>query len=509
MNDLETSNKFRIEPKYFIIAILVSIGNIMFYDNFIVSLFMVGLEIVILMYYLLKSDFMEYICYYLIFLAPCIEFEGFVTTDMNSYLYGFKNFRIAGFNLALIFIVIPVIYMFLMKKFSFGIFTKNRNISKIVKYISLLTFSATIMGAINIVFNDNSIRNIQGYWMRYFEQAYENYWVLMVITVTFFAIVNEASKKEKLENSLFAVLFSSVVALIFSSIIGIHGTYGSLTTLLAPTVSWFIPFLIVLPLQHKYKNIRIIMIATGIAGSLVVLLNNANGKIILFFGFSLIVALFFYVKKNILLRFLPAVLLCFIIIMSFNFVVDKFINENQLLKSKFEQVIGLVKIWDDDWLENMPSSPKFRITEFLNTGIEYTHKPWQIVLGKGYLGTTRDHLNAFGWNNEGAFTVEQYANGTFYALHETINELFLKNGLLGIVILYLILKRTVFNSHKNTWLLVGGIWFGILYGFSLTLSIFGIVSLVFGLSQLDLIDGTVKSPTSDKLTSKSLRGINN
>ena len=66
-----------------------------------------------------------------------------------------------------------------------------------------------------------------------------------------------------------------------------------------------------------------------------------------------------------------------------------------LLTTKYEQAMKLFSFGSGNWFDNIPSSPKMRITEFMNVAEEYIRKPWFAPLGKGFCGTVKDHLGLF------------------------------------------------------------------------------------------------------------------
>lgn len=476
----------KLEVKYILTSIVISLANIIFYNNKELSMAIVTLEVLILIFLLIRNNFIEYICFYLIFMVPSLEFSAFISEDTDVLFYGFKNFRIAGVNLGVIFVLLPFLYILIFKKLNFKFaITEYPSIVFLLKVLFFFAASSTIIGLLNVLFNDNSIQNLDDYMKIYINQAYTEYWSLMLLVIILYTLMYEEKSIVKLENTLVSILISSSVTIVFSSLANFKGSYGALEILLIPTISWLLPVLLVFPLYSYRKSIKYTMFFLGIIGSVLLLNYNANGKVILLIFFLIMFGIFGYARKNINARLLPAVILLVLFFSSFGMLMEYFSTESQLFKNKLTQAIGLISFWKENWIENMPTSPRFRITELLNIGIEYINKPWQVILGKGYLGSIRDHLNAFGWNVAGAFTQSQYINNSFYRLHETINVVFLRNGIVGIVLLAILLKKSLFRSTSNVWLLIGGIWLFLYYGFSLTLGAFGLTSLIIGFVLFD------------------------
>ena len=80
----------------------------------------------------------------------------------------------------------------------------------------------------------------------------------------------------------------------------------------------------------------------------------------------------------------------------------------------------------------------------------------------------------------------QWNHGTFYRPHETLNVIFLYHGLIGLCFYIYSLFFVFKNSKKSPWLLIGGIWFLLFYGYSITLSAFGMTALLLGLYEVDV-----------------------
>jgi len=108
------------------------------------------------------------------------------------------------------------------------------------------------------------------------------------------------------------------------------------------------------------------------------------------------------------------------------------------------------------------------------------------------MGTITDHSGLLTQEfSLGAYSIEQWINGTFYRVHETFNILFLYNGLSGIFLYLAIAKTVLFNFYKNPWILIGGFWFLMFYSFSATMTVFGLIALLLGYSYLDKMNKNI------------------
>jgi hypothetical protein len=158
----------------------------------------------------------------------------------------------------------------------------------------------------------------------------------------------------------------------------------------------------------------------------------------------------------------------------------RFMEQSVLFKTKYDQFISMISFWKPGWLQNMESSPKMRITEFMNIANELFSKPWFLLLGKGFMGSIQDKLGLFGEVDEFAFSEWEVNLGTYYTMHESINALFLTNGIFGLYFLFSNLKNMIKKVHISPWLIFGFLWLLLFYSYSITISIYGVVAMVVG-----------------------------
>ena len=109
----------------------------------------------------------------------------------------------------------------------------------------------------------------------------------------------------------------------------------------------------------------------------------------------------------------------------------------------------LISAVDVDLYENIPTSPRMRIEEFLNTLEEYKRKPYYAVFGKGFGGGHRDYRLAYDLYNASAFTDDQYTNKYFVFTHETFNGIFLRSGFYGLIMLIILFIKCFKQIDKT------------------------------------------------------------
>jgi hypothetical protein len=286
----------------------------------------------------------------------------------------------------------------------------------------------------------------------------------------------------KLKTFLLSVLAGLIIASLLSIISTKRGIYGDKEIILMP-LSFFYSTSICIFLFYKEYKSKITIFILAIL-SLVIQLTYPNaltGKSwlgILYIFFAILIILFQRKQKKALF----SIIICFaVFLISMHVILENPNTEKNLSFSKLKQAFMLVSITNSDWYKYLPDSPKTRIEEILNTGIEYYKKPYYLITGKGYGGSIKDHRNTFGYYNEFAFSIDQYNHNTFTSMHETVAVIFLKFGLWGILSFLYIFFLGVANFLRTPWSVIGTLWFIFFVGYSFNLALFGIPALVLGL----------------------------
>lgn len=469
--------------KYVIINLVISALNVLFYTDSTISAVIAAIEILILFIQLLRGNMTRYLSYYMIFMCHCIEFSQFVEED---YIYNLKNFRLFGINFGA-WLLLPVIVYALMHPIKVDYLKKNHKVFlKYSNQILLMNFIAMIVGAVLIGVDDNEIQSIGNIGLKYIQVIFSLFFFPLVAILAYYVINGYEERSRYLlpivfQSLMWGVTFQFIISLIF----GKFGVYGGVPILASSIMYFILPFALLIGINKKQCLYPVLHFVVIIIGIFLTLLFNANGKIVLF----MVVIAFIWgaylmkeknVKSKVILIFSSILLILvippLIIILS----------ENILFKSKYEQVLSLICFWEDMWLEEMSQSPRIRIGEFISMCIEYFHKPWLIITGKGYMGSIKDWSSIFIDSNysRGAFSPDEWAIGAFYNMHE-ITTIFLIYGLFGLFFVINLIKLTIKNFTSNIWLILGCTWFVLLYGYSFTLAVFGIMVLMYGLSEVD------------------------
>ncbi len=133
----------------------------------------------------------------------------------------------------------------------------------------------------------------------------------------------------------------------------------------------------------------------------------------------------------------------------------------------------------------MLPSPKVRITEFLNILIEFVNKPYGFLIGKGILGSVKDYMGDIKMFNLGVYSYDEFVIQSYYSMHESVNIFFLSNGLFGLAFLFKYAKMFLRFMRNNPWIVIGSLWFLLLWGYSTTRAYLGLSCFILGLHMID------------------------
>lgn len=292
--------------------------------------------------------------------------------------------------------------------------------------------------------------------------------------------------KQKLELIIFSVLVAMVLAALFVSLVGAKGFYGTNEIMLMPLSFFFSTTIVFFLFYKKYSNNHFVLLIflSCITFFMQFAYSNAlGGKSWLVFFLILMTCLIFWYKRAKLKLILGSIVVFLLFPFLLN-IVEKKTDGDSLSSSKLVQALSLVSVVDVDWYTNLPLSPKIRIEELLNTFLEFVKHPSFALFGKGFGGGHQDYRYAYGGYNPAAFSLEEYNNEYFIRMHESVNTIFLKFGLLGLVLSGTLLFRHCLVCNKSPWLVLGCLWFVFFWGYSSSLMSIGLSSLFIGIEDV-------------------------
>lgn len=459
-----------------LLSAIVSILNIISIGSVRMSICIIAVEVLSLVFLIVIGKYTLFYSLFVVFSSLSIEISTFAGLEEHKSL---TTVRFLGINVVAWILVFFIIYSFIIKKKRN--FKINKEFSRLFFAFLFIILLGVVIGLFNILINDNEIRSID-FLKHYIAIFYiMGFCPLLFIISTFVCLSSEPSKSLVLKNAIIAVIFGSCVQGIFSYLNHYTISLGGLDDvgIAASNIYFYLPFGITLFFCEPVRNMKFKypLLVVFVAGVAVFLINNANGKFIISLFISLIISIMLMNYKERLIV-LP-LLICFAFAAIIYASQKTDIFSQYLLKQKIEEVRGLLNVFSPSWLSNMPASPRFRITEFMNTVVEYEKKPWYLLFGKGYAGSIRDHLHAF-VKVGGEYSDDQWEIGSFFYLHESFNLLFLNNGILGVLLWVNILVIFMKNYKKSFFIILGCAIFLITYGYSFVLTLVGFTSLVVG-----------------------------
>lgn len=471
--------KKKIFLKYLIIACFISAANVLFCFNQTISYAVIAAEIIFLLYVLVMRNLAEYISYFMIFMCNCIEFSTFAGEET---FYSLKNFRIFGINIGII-MLLPILVIGIMNMHPSSIKIKKSKFS-FPQGLILLNLIALVVGLFLVFMNDNNIHSLGGIGGKFFNEFYSMSFLPLAFIIAFEIIPKRCPEKLfEIGLALQATLWANVFQMLVSLLGGLSGTYGYLSTLLNSILNFLIPLLILYPFFEDDVVFPKLTTIVGLLGSILAISFNANGKVILLFFICLAIYWWFsFTRGSAIVRMIMFIAM-FAVIISLPVVIIS-LRSNPLFNAKFEEVERLIDIFNPNWLNNLNMSARVRVEEFRDIFIEYGKKPLLAIIGKGYLGSTLDHTGYFAahiFTADGFVSEAEFIHGIYYHLHEGTTYLLMYGGI-GLVFMIRFIvdaaKRILRNA--NAPLIIGAYWFILFYGYSFTLSTFGIIALLYG-----------------------------
>lgn len=363
------------------------------------------------------------------------------------------------------------------------------NISKKKSLLSLLLFSlisltvGIIMGVVSILIDEVPyIFHI----VFFFREIISVGIVLLYAIYFLFALEYYKSFLRKMSVLLFSTLSGIILIAFVGALMGLRGIYDTDKIILMP-LSFFYSTSIIFFLgyrTYRSKHTFLLLFLSSLALFMQFVYSNAlGGKSWLVIFFILFTFSVLWIRKNIkniLIILLVIPVLCSL----FNIFFIKQESNDSLSSGKLIQAMAVLSLVDFDMYDALPHSPKVRVEEVINTSIEYSKHPFFLFFGKGFGGGHRDYRNAYGYFDESAFSLDEYNSGYFIKLHESINILLLKFGLLGLLLFSYVLFFAWRGFIFSPWLILGVLWITLFLGYSNSLMSIGLPSLVIGLGTL-------------------------
>ena len=444
------------------------------------------LEFLAAIYLFIRKKIAYLLIYLLIVISGTFDVPAFVTGTVGSVVYTFLFLPVVKGYLFYLLICLPGIYIFSKLRRLKHLKTEYKQTYTLLKWACWIPVIGFMMGLIGILINDNNITHID--WPSYFVKDLITISSLSLFVIYFcYQLLTDDKFYLLLRKAMIAILISLPICAIVSILLKLNGWYGTEEILLVPLTLFFAPLIICFAFYKEYDMkwtaIFICLICIVLQFKFSNALGGKSWLSILYLLLAIFIITYQRGKKKILLFTLFCILGISGITM--NYIQNKASSGDSLSSGKLTQAVLLLSVVDPEWYINIPSSPKQRIEEFLNIIEEYKLKPLYIIEGKGFAGSIKDHRNSFGSYLIDSFSEDQYSNNSFIILHETVNTIFLKFGLLGLICLIIILKRGVQTFRYSPWGIIGCLWLLFFFGYSISLGIFGVSALTLSCYDAD------------------------
>lgn len=407
--------------------------------------------------------------YYIVLLAifNMGEYSKYVSQEG---FYTFETVGVFGVTFATIFIAILVVYKFLFSKKRFKALK-----SPILRLGLFIFFIALCIGIAHLFFGDTPLAGFQ-----------DNLGYFIILFGSFYLAYDFADIEIVREILLITILISPLVVL-YGWVLLPLGSYGGVSISSFDPLYYAIPLIpsfLLLSRKQAQSKVPFWLVAPSSICSIATIILQPSGKALFFLPTSVILVWLVSIKKYSIKKFvLIGIALVLIILVSIHVYSDVVGSYgNILFKSKSYEVTSLFEV-APKMLNNpeavylIAPSPRIRVLEFMNILYELRENPAGLIVGKGIGGSFTDKYYPIPFTL-GAYSEDQWSSHEFYRVHETLNFVLLKFGILGIVFLLFfviwLLRKLHYELSGETAFLYVVLTFGVLFmlGYSLKLAVF-------------------------------------
>ncbi len=470
-----------VTEKWFILclSIIVGITNNFFSQNWYVMIGLVVLEMFILAYHAVLKRYDKFILMFVLFLSSSLENSAFVNRNLVDY--GFKSFKIFGVNLSVyVLIIFTLIFLANIGNIVISKYKPLRNL----QIGSLLLIPVGLMaGAVSIISNYNGITRYNGFLTAYLRWGY-TYAMIALEVFVFSQVIYRAKSLQVFKNYLLYIALGQICAAVLSSLLqNYYYVYGEISGRIAPVTIIHLTYLILFPIYKDYKKNEKYVILLLAVLNIITTIMFAGGQFILMMAVSpLVLAIILYedrrIKRLLLYSIICITIAGIAIPLIFSFMLD--CSDNAKVFEELSDVASLLEFWKEGWIQNIHHSPKVRVAEVINIVYQYIKAPWSAFFGRGFLGTYTDELGLLDIVVSADYQEWERNLKIYSSVHESFTQFLLYFGLYGAVFYINTMKNIIVNLSKSPWLLIGLVWFGLHFAFSMAAISYGALCLVVG-----------------------------
>jgi len=305
-------------------------------------------------------------------------------------------------------------------------------------------FFAVLTGVCGLVFSDYRLTNFI---------ADLQYWTVLIMSTALGVAFLSASRSaiKAFENVLLFVLCSRALVSFFGSLLGFQkGVYGGISTFTYDAIDILVPLIVFILFEEIGITYKMLFLASWLIGLMSIFSFSASGKELLLIAGVFCMLIVKLLSKGVskASRIIGFALLTVGILLSVMFV-PSLMESNILFASKFIQASSLVSM---SWIADpyiLPNSPRDRVLELYNTAAYYCENPAFLLTGRGVGGYFEDKaFYNYSASDRGGYTTEEVKTRKFTNPHESLNVVFLKFGLVGIVVWIMFLLKLA-RTRRN------------------------------------------------------------
>lgn len=437
---------------------------------------------IVCLFFIIRKDMCTAYRFYMIFLTTSIEVSYFATGVRDGQIiYSFivlpyfTIYTLFGLNLLMFLIIRSSGWHRNVKNCEF------KGIRFIYQAINYMMIVGMLMWLITYLLNDNGIFGESWFHTMTISEVYR-------MSVLYFTVHNGLALLltfddfherigSTIRNLLFALLPTGLIA-VFWGVSGYRA--GQSNLLMLPLYAFFAFCLFAFPQYRQFKGNKIItyIVAIGLFILMIFRPTPLGGK--WFLSIILVLAIIVYTSSPIRGFILLGVgIIAFVFVLQSDFIYRIFGNNAYMLLKYNEASEIISSLFGRSETIISGSSSSFRVDEFINIIYEYLAKPWYAIFGKGIVGTTLHHTSSLSWAGAGSFSAVQQQAGVYVRVHESINLIFLKYGIVGLYGMTRIVVYGIKSMKKSPWAIIGILWLLFYVGVYQTLLI-GAMALILG-----------------------------
>lgn len=492
---------------FFVIVFVLGLMNMYGTESPTISLLVALLEYGIVIFFLMLGNYSRSFFYYLAFSATILEFDLFIYGEDASGHVRYSFAMLPLFKDYLRWFLAYVYVALAFKEYVAKKYVLPKLMTYLKSWLKILFVSGVISITIALIFNDNGVLSNSNV---YPEVAIINILQFMVrasLILTTVFLWGRDGWREQCSFHLQLIIISVALITVVAAMVGFVGQYdGRETILLAPLAVALTPILVFFLLRRDEAILPIVTVFSGVAviTASIIYGGTAIGSkwyIILFLAVMGLIIMLAKIK-SIWALFVGAVIFLMLVPFIILPVVSLF-DTNSYAAIKLDQALSTINVFGAantvEFFANMNASPLQRFDELHNILIEYAHKPWFALFGKGIGGTTRHYTSLLTWSGLEDFSIDQIQMGAFYRMHESLAVIFLQHGIIGLLFFFKIIGIILKRLYKTPWAMMALVWFFFYWEYGISL-IIGSVILVLALSEdVELSSESIKKKDEESM----------